>query len=53
MLRSEEPLKPFVFKVPLALLRLCVFVLAQNIFIELHVGSQEILKPRLDTLSIL
>jgi hypothetical protein len=47
------PLKAFVFKVPLPLLRLCVFVLAQNIFIELHVGSKKILEPRLDALSIL
>ena len=46
-------LRCFVFKVPLALLRLCVFVLAQNIFIELHVGSKKVLEPRLDSLSIL
>ena len=38
---------------PLALLCLCVFVLAQNIFIELHVCSKKIFKPRLDALSIL
>ena len=38
---------------PLALLRLCVFVLAQNIFIELHVGSKEVLEPSFDPLSIL
>ena len=46
-------LPSFVFKVPLALLRLCVFVLAQNIFIELHVGSKKVLKPSFDPLSIL
>jgi len=45
--------KPFVFKVSLAFLCLCIFVLAQNIFIELHVGSKKILKPCFDALSIL
>ena len=45
--------KAFVFKVPLPLLRLCVFVLAQNIFVELHVGVQKVLEPGFDPLSIL
>ena len=38
---------------PLALLRLCVFVLAQNIFVELHLGAKKVLEPCLDPLSIL
>ena len=38
---------------PLALLRLYVFVLAQDIFIELHLGAQEVLEPSFDPLSIL
>ena len=37
---------------PLALLRLCVFVFAQNILIELHVGAQKVLEPRFDALLI-
>ena len=32
--------------------RLGVFVLAQNIFIELHVGAQKVLEPRFDALPI-
>ena len=36
----------------LPLLRLGIFVLAQNIFVELHVGAKKILKPRFDPLSI-
>ena len=43
---------PLVLEVPLALLGLCVFVLAQNIFIELHVSAQKVLEPRFDALSI-
>ncbi len=38
---SGGRLKRLVFKVPLALLRLCVFVLAQNIFIELACRCEE------------
>jgi hypothetical protein len=38
--------------VALTLLRLGVFVLAQNISIQLHVGAEKILEPGLDPLSI-
>src|SRR5947199_8315198 len=48
----DDNSKIFVFKVPLALLRLCIFVFAQNIFIELHLGANEVLKPGFDPLSI-
>ena len=37
----------------LALERIRIFVLAQNIFVELHLGTKEVLEPRFDTLSIL
>ena len=46
-------LSRFVFEMALALLRLCVFVLAQNIFVELHLGAQEVLEPSFDPLPIL
>jgi hypothetical protein len=46
-------LKPFLFEMTLALERLRVFVLAQDIFIELHLGAKEVLEPRFDPLSIL
>src|SRR6266481_9926815 len=49
----DDNSKTFVFKMPLALLRLCVFVLAQNIFVELHLGAKEVLEPSFDPLSIL
>src|SRR5437763_14915657 len=37
----------------LALERLRIFVLAQNIFFELHLGPKEVLEPSFDPLSIL
>ena len=32
--------------------RLAVFVLAKNIFLELHIGAKKVLEPRFDALSI-
>ena len=41
--------KCFVFEMAFALQRVRVFVLAQNIFIELHFGAKEVLEPRFDS----
>src|SRR5947208_16759149 len=46
-------LKCLVFEMTLALERLRIFVLAQNIFVELHLGAKEVLEPSFDPLSIL
>ena len=46
-------LRRLVFKVPLALERIRIFVLAQNIFVEVHLGTKEVLEPSFDPLSIL
>src|SRR4029453_13527806 len=46
-------LRRLVFEMPLALERIRIFVLAQNIFIELYVGAKEVLEPSFDPLSIL
>src|SRR5260370_18695669 len=42
--------KRFVFEVAFALQRLRVFVLAQNIFVELHVRAAKIFEERFDAL---
>src|SRR6266436_7155284 len=44
--------KRFVFEVAFALQCLGVFVLAQNILVELHVGAKKVLEPRFDALPI-
>jgi hypothetical protein len=50
---DNRALQGFVLEMALALERLRVFVLAQDIFIELHVGAKEVLEPSFDALSIL
>src|SRR6184192_2520034 len=49
---ATPKLKRFVFEVPFALQCLGVFVLAQNIFVELDVGAKKVLEPRFDALPI-
>ena len=44
--------KSLVLEVALALQRLGVFVLAQDIFLELHVRPEKVLEPGFDPLSI-
>jgi hypothetical protein len=50
---DNRALNAFVLKMAFALQRLGVFVLAQNIFIELHVYAKKVLEPRFNSLSIL
>jgi hypothetical protein len=45
--------KRFVFEMAFAFERLGVFVLAENVFVELHVGAKKIPEPRFDSLPIL
>src|SRR3981081_2790537 len=48
--RRLQPSDAFVLEVPLALQGFGVLVLAQNIFIELHVGAAKVLKEAFDAL---
>jgi hypothetical protein len=38
---------------PFALERLGVFVLAENVFLKLHIGAKEVLEPRHHSLAVL
>src|SRR5260370_21707724 len=49
---TEYALDRFVFEVAFALQRLRVYVLAQNVLVELRVGEKKVSKPRFDSLLV-
>jgi hypothetical protein len=51
--KDNQPSKRFVFEVAFTFQRLGVFVFAKNVFVELDIGTKEILEPRYNSLAVL